>query len=277
MGLLRIDISPSDYVHVPQAPRIERREIFARDADNPWQMWGVSGLTAAGDRVGLSNHTWSHLDAPYHLLPDGAPFGSIDPRRYLASRTRVVDLTATDPARRETIENVSYHSIVDLEDLPGDLFAGGAAAPVYEAVLFVTGFSDLYSMGYPMREGADAHYPHLTEAAALRLASLPLLRLVAIDGPSVDKPHTHAAAHRVLLGRHPEPVLLLETLATTRFRSACQPLPREALLTVEPMRALGHVDQDGCLASVFAWVAEPGDEAALRALAETMRAARLVP
>ena len=57
MALTRYDLSPPDYIHVPQAPRIERPEILRRGGDNEWQMWGVSGVTRDGTRTGVSNHT----------------------------------------------------------------------------------------------------------------------------------------------------------------------------------------------------------------------------
>jgi kynurenine formamidase len=264
--LIRIDLSPPDFIHVPQAPRIERHEILRRDGANEWQMWGVCGLDASGARVGVSNHTWSHLDAPYHLLPDGATFDRLDPRTYLALRTRVVDLTQSDQERREMIETVTYHTWIDSSDVPGDL--GG-----FDAVLFVTGFSRLYATGYPMRDGADAHYPSLTREAADRLAAQSSLRVVAIDGPSVDKPESNAVAHRILLGRRP-PVLLLETLYTERLLRAFTPLPRELLLTVEPFRAFGR-EPDGALSSVYAYAPAPGEHTFFEAFVEAMRTARL--
>ncbi len=49
MKLIRVDLSPRDYVHVAQAPRIERRDIFARGGDNEWQM---SGVVAQVERSG---------------------------------------------------------------------------------------------------------------------------------------------------------------------------------------------------------------------------------
>jgi kynurenine formamidase len=206
--LMRIDLSPPDFVHVPQAPRIDRHVLLARDEGNEWQMRGVCGTDAAGRRVGLSNHTWSHLDAPYHLLPEGLTFDRLDPRGYLALKTRVVDLTGTGPERRESVEEVSYHTQIDVQDLPSDL-------EHYDAVLLVTGFSALYAIGYPMRPGADQHYPNVTREAAERLAASANLRVVAIDAPSVDKPETKAQAHRILLGRTP-PVLLLEFVDAMR-------------------------------------------------------------
>lgn len=266
--LVRVDLSPPEFVHVPQAPRIERHPILARDASNEWQMWGVTGVSAAGERVGLSNHTWSHLDAPYHLLPGGATFNRLDPRSYLALRTRVVDLTGAAPERRETVDGVTYHSSIHRDDLPDDLDG-------FDAVLLVTGFSALYASGYPMRPGADAHYPSLMPDAARDLAALAELRVVAIDGPSVDKPDSHAAAHRILLGRQPVPVLLLETLTTERLRAAVRPLPQEVLLTVEPLRAHGP-EADGALSSVYAYVAADGEDGFYLSFVEAMRTARLV-
>jgi kynurenine formamidase len=268
--LIRVDLSPADYVHVPQAPRIERRPILSRGPGNEWQMWGVYGVDQNGHRVGLSNHTWSHLDAPYHLLPDGKSFDRLDPSHYLALRTRVVDLAASPADRRETIEGVTYHTRIDMADVPTDLEG-------YDAVLFATGFSALYARQYPMRDGADTHYPNVTAGAAECLASVHSLKVVAVDAPSVDKPASGAAAHRVLLGRQPEPVLLLETLTTERMRAHWpHRLPHEVLLTVEPLRALGSIRQDGALCSVYAWAPAHGDEAFFAAFSEAVRSARLV-
>ena len=126
-----------------------------------------------------------------------------------------------------------------------------------------------------MREGADAHYPHVTEEAARVIASHANLRVAGIDGPSFDKPDTAAAAHRTLLGRRPEPVLLLETLTFERLRAAIQPLPARVLLTIEPLRAFG-TDADGALASVFAYVPDAGEEQAFAEFSRMLRSATLV-
>ena len=267
--MIRVDLSPADFIHVPQAPRIERRTFCTRAPDNEWHMWTAGSVTRDGERFGLSNHTWSHLDAPFHLLQNGATFEQIDPRRYLALDARVVDLTATvAPERRESVEGVSYHTRIDVDDLPPDITN-------CEALLFVTGFAALYASGYPMRDGADAHYPHVTAAAASMLAAQPQLRVTGIDGPSFDKPDTDAAAHRILLGRQPHPVLLLETLTFERLRAQVRPLPRRVLLTIEPLRAFG-TDADGALSSVFAYAADPDDERAFDEFSRTLRASRLI-
>ena len=266
--MFRIDLSPPDFVHVPQAPRIERRTFCTRTPDNEWHMWTAGSVTASGERFGLSNHTWSHVDAPFHLLPEGATFERLDPAHYLALDARVVDLSGSGAERRETVDGVSYHTVIDLDDLPPEL--GDC-----DALLFVTGFAALYGSGYPMKPGADEHYPHVTEAAARRLAAAANLRVVGIDGPSFDKPQTNAAAHRVLLGRRPAPVLLLETLTFERMRAAMRPLPPRVLLTIEPLRAFGH-DADGALSSVYAYAPEAHDGAQFEEFSRQLRAASLI-
>jgi hypothetical protein len=181
----------------------------------------------------------------------------------------VVDLAGTAPERRETIDGVDYHSRIDLPDVPTDLEG-------FDAVLFATGFSGLYRRRYPMTEGADAHYPNVTADAARCLAAVRTLKVAAIDGPSFDKPDTDAIAHRILLGRQPEPVLLLETLTIERLRRHYGAvLPREVLLTVEPLRALGSVRQDGALSSVYAWAPQHGHEAFFEQFVDAMCSAVL--
>ena len=266
--MIRIDLSPPDFIHVPQAPRIERRTFCTRNPDNEWHMWTVGSVTAEGERLGLSNHTWSHLDAPFHLLPQGPTFEQLDPRHYLALDARLVDLTRSDPARREAVDGVNYHTRIDVADLPADLES-------CEAVLFVTGFAALYATGYPMQPGADAHYPHVTREAAERLAASPRLRVAGVDGPSVDKPENDAAAHRLLLGRSPSPVLLLETLTFERLRARFPSLPQRVLLTIEPLRAFGH-DADGALSSVYAYAPTPGEEWEFAAFSKALRSASLI-
>ena len=267
--LIRVDLSPADYVHVPQAPKIERRAIFARGGDNEWEMSGVLGINEAGECLGISNHTWSHLDAPYHLLADGASLDEIDPRHYLASRARVIDLTKSNAQeRRETIDGVDYHSRIDVEDLPDNLEG-------YDALLLVTGFGALIDRGYPMTPEADHHYPNVTRAAAERIAAVESIRLVGIDSPSFDKPETNAIAHRILLGRRPTPILLLETLTCERLRPALSPLPREVLLTVEPLRAYGQ-RPDGALSSVYAYATPDADLSQLNSFITLMREAKIV-
>src|SRR5919198_1301392 len=88
-ALCRVDLSPVEYTHVPQAPRIERRVILARDGTNPWQMRGIVGVdTGGGVAAGVSNHTWSHVDAPFHRLAPRRTLGRLPPRPELPARAR---------------------------------------------------------------------------------------------------------------------------------------------------------------------------------------------
>jgi len=123
-----------------------------------------------------------------------------------------------------------------------------------------------------MTEDADHHYPSVTAAAAARLAAVPSLRLVGVDSPTVDKPPADGAAHVTLLGRTPEPVLLVETLTCERLRRAASPLPTEGLLTVEPLRAFGP-DPDGALASVYFYFAREGQAVAFDMFSAMLREA----
>src|SRR5262249_39691556 len=116
---------------------------------------------------------------------------------------------------------------------------------------------------------------NLTRGAAELVASLSQVKLVAIDSPSFDKPETRAIAHRILLGRKPRPVLLLETLTCERLRRAVDPLPSEVLLTAEPLRAYGG-RPDGALASVFAYAAQRDQMVAFRNFVEMMRSAEIM-
>jgi len=263
--IIRFDLSPKYFIHVPQAPTIERRAIFSRDEANPWEMQGTIGILD-GRPVGLSNHTWSHLDAPFHLFEDGESFDQIEPRKYLVSWAKVIDLTGTeDASKRETIEAVNYHSIITPDELPSAEELAG-----YDALLILTGFSALIDRKYPMREGADEHYPNVSREAAELIASYQNINLVGIDSPSFDKPHTKAIAHRILLGRRPNPIYLLETLSTTRL---AQHAPKEVMLTVEPLRA-DRLRADGALCSVYAYSADDNNSL-LRELTWLMKNAEI--
>ena len=69
---------------------------------------------------------------------------------------------------------------------------------------------------------------------------------------------------------------MLETLTIERLRRQYgAALPREVLLTAEPLRALGSVREDGALASVYAWAPQPGHEAFFTEFIDAMRSAAL--
>ena len=267
--MIRIDLSPPDFIHVPQAPRIERRTFCTRTPDNEWHMWTAGSVTADGERLGLSNHTWSHLDAPFHLLPQGPTFEQLDPRHYLALDARLVDLTSSDTGRRETVNGVNYHTRVDVADLPADLDA-------FEAVLFVTGFAALYASGYPMQAGADAHYPHVTREAAERLAGCP------------RDSAWPASTARASTSPRPTPPRIACCSAGPRRRSCCSRRSRSSACALESGRCLraccspssrcGHSARTPtarCRASTHTRRL-PGEEAEFAAFSKALRTASLI-
>ena len=175
--------------------RRRRGSSAARSAraapDNEWHMWTAGSVTAEGERLGLSNHTWSHLDAPFHLLPDG--------RDVRAARSAALP-GARRPARRPHRHRSRSPRDRRRRQLPHpNRRRGPAAGPRRSRGGAVRDRLRRALRGRNIRcsDGADAHYPHVTrEAAAKRLAALPNLRVAGIDGPSFDKPETNAAAHR---------------------------------------------------------------------------------
>ena len=88
MALTRYDLSPPDYVHVPQAPRIERPEILRRGGDNEWQMWGVAGVTRDGERTGCPTTPGRTSMRRFTFWATGPTFERLDPRHYSGGRCR---------------------------------------------------------------------------------------------------------------------------------------------------------------------------------------------
>ncbi len=147
--------------------------------------------------VRLGSHSGTHLDAPSHVLEDGATVDEL-PLDLLLLRAVVVDLRDLGP--REAVEWERLEAHVE----PG------------RAVLLHTGWSRFW--GSP----AYADHPFLSEDAAWRLATAGV-RVVGIDAFSVDETEGEGMpAHEALLGMggvvvenltnlasidHPEPFL----------------------------------------------------------------------
>ena len=153
----------------------------------------------------LSSHTGTHLDAPRHVLPDGASLDDLDPRA-LNGPARVIDLTGLGPGL----------TAADLRD------RGAGRA---ERLLLKTDNGRL--LGAPF----DPGFTHLTLDAARWLAGRGT-RLVGIDYLSVEAPgDPYLPVHHALLGADP-PVWLLETLDLRAvepgdYRLVCLPLRLE--------------------------------------------------
>src|SRR5262245_15543909 len=94
-ALCRVDLSPVEYTHVPQAPRIERRVVLAPGSPDSLQVGGGGAVEhRCGVAPGGSNHTLAHRDAPVPPLAGGHPLDCISPAQQLASANRGVCPTA---------------------------------------------------------------------------------------------------------------------------------------------------------------------------------------
>ncbi|MGB9963457.1 cyclase family protein [Halobacterium hubeiense] len=162
--------------------------------------------------VACSTHSGTHVDAPAHLLEDGATLGAYDVETF-AFDARVVD--CTDAGAREAIP------------------AGRVPETDADLLVVRTGWSEHW--------GDEQYFdhPYLTAAAAARCADLGYH--VAVDAPSVDpSPSPNASdgdpagypAHHALLG---DERLILENVTNLRA------LPERCTVRAFPLR----VDADG--------------------------------
>jgi kynurenine formamidase len=179
-------------------------------------------MPADGYRVAAlagSTHSGTHVDAPSHVLADGATLGAYDPGNFRFD-ARVVD--CTDCGNREAI--------------PAD------RVPETDADLLV------FHTGFAERWGDEAYFdhPYLTAGAAERCAAQGCA--VGLDAASPDPtPTEHASgdepdgypAHRALLGAG---CLLVENLRNLAG------LPERVRVTAHPL----PVDADGAPARVVA-------------------------
>jgi arylformamidase len=146
------------------APRVE---VYARHAE---QGWGANTLF-------MSEHSGTHLDAPFHLLPGGETVERI-PLERLTGPALVLDVSHRWPGQA-----------ISLEDL-----AGMALTPL-DALILRTGAEACVSF-----EEAVAKAPGLSEQAARGLAESGV-RLVGTDSASIDLVEaTDLPAHQQLLG-----------------------------------------------------------------------------
>lgn len=146
--------------------------------------WEADGCRVT--RLNLGSHAGTHLDAPRHVLPDGATLDALPPEHWIGQAV-VADCTGC----------AAVISASDLE--PAFSFAGRA-----NMLLLRTGWDRLW--------GAPAYferYPVLSREAVERILAGPW-RLVGMDCPGPDAPDDAALPnHRALLGAG---VLILENL-----------------------------------------------------------------
>lgn len=151
-------------------------------------------------RLSMGSHAGTHVDAPFHFLPEGATVEQL-PLEVLMGRARVLEILVADAIDRRDLERI---------DLRGDV-----------RVLFKTRNS-----GQLQKAAFQEDFVHLTEAAARYLVEVGIL-LVGIDYLSVEKfGSTDFPVHHVLLGAG---VVIVEGLDLSaaepgEYDMACLPL-----------------------------------------------------
>ena len=166
----------------------------------------------------FGTHVSTHIDAPFHAIPDGWTVDRIPPER-LVGVARVVRIPGRDQST--PLDAKDFERVPDLDKVEKLILETGWAKRTWGSKEYFT-------------EG-----PFLTRQGAEFLARLPRLHLIGSDFPNVDskkdmvmgKPNPN---HQILLGRS---IILLENLLRL------EEIDEHFFLTALPPRLVGG---DGC-------------------------------
>lgn len=192
-------------------PFSERLPVWPGDA--PVRIARTTAFVTISE-LSMSSHAGSHLDAPAHFIPQGRTVDQLDLATLIGpawvcdcTGVSVITAEALDRSRiPEGVQRLLFRTInserpwLDSDEEP----AGGGQIP------FNTGFVAL------------------DESAARWLLTRDI-KLVGVDGPSVDLYESDFAVHRLLLGHD---VIVVENLhlhgvRPGAYRLICLPLPYE--------------------------------------------------
>lgn len=186
----------------------------AYPGDPPTRIARVQSASRDGwnlNRLELSAHTGTHLDAPRHFFDDGAALDQL-PLDQFCGPAVCIDLapgSALEPGTSIDVSVLTPHAAQ---------FLAGAR------VLFRTGWDRRY--GQP---GYYENWPSLAEAAARWIAARGI-GLLGLDTPGVDR--AEPICHRILLSP-PGGLVLLENLA------GLERLPPRFTLVALPLKIVG--------------------------------------
>lgn len=143
--------------------------------------------------LSCGTHVSTHIDAPYHMVPDGKTLDQI-PLSQLFGKARILRFAGHNKNRPLEVDD--FRSIKDVRQYRKIVLDTGWASRMW-------GTKDYFTEG-----------PHLTREAAIFLSHFPLLHLIGMDFPNVDsKAETivgkPAPNHAILLTRG---IVLLENL-----------------------------------------------------------------
>ena len=187
----------------------------------------------------LGTHAGTHVDAPSHVLPDGATLGAFD-LDDLRFEARVVDVSSLGPREAippNAVPDVGVEGDPRSRDSGPDPVPGPAPVTESDLVLFHTGWAEHWGT-----ERYRAH-PYLSPDAAGLCADRGLAVGLDCFGPDPTPPDDGVPAHRAILG---EGLPVLENLA------GLDRLPERCSVSAFPLR----VDADGAPARVVAETAE---------------------
>ncbi len=161
-------------------------------------------------------HVSTHIDAPFHAIPNGKTIDQIPPHYFVgvASIVRIPGRNKTTPLDASDFKNISQNA---------------------EKIIFDTGWaSKMWGTKDYFTEG-----PFLTQKAAELLASLPNLHLLGMDFPNIDSRQNMvmgkpAPNHQIILGRD---IILLENLINL------EKVDEKFWLSAAPPKLVGG---DGC-------------------------------
>lgn len=175
----------------------------------------------AENRLEISSHTGTHIDAPAHMLSGGRTLDSY-PLSFFEGRALVIDCSSLPGSR------------IALSDLLP--FSTGIKG--VDFVLLSTGWARFWG-----HERYFHDYPVLHEDAARWLSGF-TLRGIGVDAVSVDAPDAeNFPIHHILLEAGLlliENLVSLSSLAGCSFRFTCLPLPIESA-EAAPVRAVAYL------------------------------------
>ncbi len=145
----------------------------------------------------LGTHTGTHIDAPRHVFEEGAPVHRT-PLEVLCGPARVLDLRGWERVDGPVLRAV-WPTVRQVGRPPGLEEEYGALRVLLKTDGSARWLSDPAAGGERAETFLTEGFPGLTEDAAEFLVGQGV-RLVGIDGPSIDAPGPGLPAHRRLLG-----------------------------------------------------------------------------
>lgn len=194
-------IHPGMPVYKNKAEKQPQIEV-TRDFEGNKNHQGARGaLGIRESRIHLDAHTGTHVDAPLHVIPDGAGMDGYHPETFLGA-CRVLDLTNVE-------EKITRRDLLDQGVHTGDF------------ILLKTKNS--------WREGFDFNFTYLAPDAAEYLAGQGV-RGVGLDALGIERDQPDHASHRALLEKR---IMVVEGLRLKEVPAGAY------FLLVAPLKLIG--------------------------------------